>query len=183
MTRVLVLVSSSEGQTAKIGRRIAGHLHAAGVRVALRDVAGRDAGAHLASCDGIVIGGAIHYGHHAESLRRFVKEHRALLGTRHSAFFSVSLSAASPTRDEAAVKAHLAEFLKTTQWTPDLSASFAGAIRNSMYGFVKGLMVRLTLARAGRTETGDHEYTDWKAVESFAAAFARRLATPKRDAA
>ena len=137
--------------------------------------------ARLAGYDGIVIGSAIHYGHHAKPIRELVRSHRAILRTRHTAFFSVSLSAGGPHRDGAAAKRYLEEFTTETGWKPDLATSFAGAIRHSRYGLLKTLLVHLSLRKTGTPEAGDHEYTDWKAVAEFAAAFARRLATPARS--
>lgn len=183
MPSALVLVSSREGQAAKIARRIAEGLHQAHVQVALRDVARPDPAAHLARFDGIVIGGSIHYGHHAPALRELVKNHRTILRTRHSAFFSVSLAAGGPARNDEQARRYLEEFAATTGWSPDQAASFGGAVRPSKYGFLKALMVRITLARAGHVVAGEHEYTDWSAVEAFAGDFARRLAVGKRESA
>lgn len=181
MARVLVLFASEEGQAAKIARRIADLLRDRGMEVALRDCSKPDPAAHLASYDGVVIGSAIHYGHHAKQIRNLVKNNRAILNTRHTAFFSVSLSAGGPHRDAAASKRYLEEFSAESGWKPDLSASFAGAVRHSRYGFFKTLLVHLSLRKTGTPEPGDHEYTDWKAVSGFTEAFARRLASPVRD--
>lgn len=180
MPKALVTFASEDGQTSKIAARIADLLRAQGVEVAVRDGAKAHAGSHLASFDGVVIGSAIHLGHHAKALLDMVKEHRAILRTRHTALFSVSLSAGGPNRDLALARQYLDEFTAQTGWKPDQAASFAGAIRHSRYGILRTLMVHLSLRKSGAPETGDHEYTDWKAVEGFADSFAKRLATPKR---
>jgi menaquinone-dependent protoporphyrinogen oxidase len=181
MARVLIIVASEDGQTARIAKRIAEVLHGLGEQVALRDIAGADAGERLAHYDGVMIGSSIHFGHHAKRIRALVTEHRAILGTRHTAFFSVSLSAGGPNRDAAAAKRYLEEFNAETGWKADQTASFAGAVRHSRYGFVRTLQMHLSLRKSGTPETGDHEYTDWTAVTAFAEAFAKRLAVPKRD--
>lgn len=181
MARVLVIFASEEGQAAKIARRIAEHIREAGYEVALRDATKPDPGANLAAYDGVVIGSAIHYGHHAKPVLALVKDHRAILHTRHTAFFSVSLSAGGPHRDPAAAKSYLESFTAQADWKPDVATSFAGAIRHSRYGILKTILVRLSLRKSGSPpEPGDHEYTDWKAVADFAEAFAKRVATPKR---
>ncbi len=180
MARVLVLFASEEGQTAKIARRIADQLRDRGMEVALRDSSTPDPAAHLAGYDGVVIGSAIHYGHHAKQIRDLVRNHRAILNTRHTAFFSVSLSAGGPHRDAAASKRYLEEFSAESGWKPDLSATFAGALRHSHYGILKTLLVRLSLRKSGPPQAGDHEYTDWNAVSRFVDAFATRLAAPGR---
>ena len=180
MTRVLVVYASEEGQTSRIARRLGELFSARGMEVAVRDCTQADAAERLASFDGVVIGSAIHYGHHAKQVREFVKDHRAILKTRHTAFFAVSLSAGGPSRDLAVARSYLEEFAAETDWKSDQAASFAGAIQNSRYGIIKTLLVRLALRKAGAPESGDHEYTDWKAVEAFAEAFGKRLANPKR---
>jgi menaquinone-dependent protoporphyrinogen oxidase len=180
MPKVLVIYASEEGQTSKIAVRIGELLRARGAEVALRDGAKPGAGEHLASYDGVVVGSSIHLGHHAKALVELVKKHRATLGSRHTALFSVSLSAGGPSRDLAAAKGYLEDFGAQTGWKPDQAASFAGAIRHSRYGFLRTLLLHLSMRKSGAPETGDHEYTDWKAVDAFAEAFANRLAAPKR---
>lgn len=180
MPKALIVFATEDGQTAKVASRLAEALAAAGVEVALRDCARGDAGAHLAAYDGVVIGSGIHFGHAAKPLLALVKGHRAVLATRHTAFFSVSLSAGGPNRDPDAAKRHLAQFSEETGLQPDLSASFAGAIRHSRYGFLRTILAHFSLRKTGLPEPGDHEYTDWKAVGAFADAFAKRLASPKR---
>jgi menaquinone-dependent protoporphyrinogen oxidase len=180
MPKVLVIFASEEGQTSKIAVRIGELLRERGAEVTLRDGAKPGATERLASFDGVVVGSSIHLGHHAKALLDLVKEHRAILGSRHTALFSVSLSAGGPSRDLAAAKGYLEDFSAQTGWKADQSASFAGAIRHSRYGILRTLMVHLSLRKSGAPQTGDHEYTDWKAVEAFADAFAKRLAAPKR---
>lgn len=181
MTRVLILYASEEGQTRKIATRVAELLARKHIDVHLRDATKANAASHLATFDGVVIGASIHYGRHAKTVADFVAEHRAILHTRHTAFFSVSLSAGGPNFDREGARRYLAEFFEATDWTPDQSAVFAGAIRHSRYSLARTIMVRLSLMRTGVPEPGDHEYTDWHAVESFAGAFLRRLATPTRE--
>lgn len=180
MARVLILYSSQEGQTARIAARLSVYLRGHGIETEVRDAGRPGADEHLAAFDGVIIGAAIHFAHHAKEVGDLVRTHRAILATRHSAFYSVSLSAGGPSRDLAAAKGYLAEFFAGTGWTPDQSATFGGAIRHSRYGFVKTILVNLSLRKRSGTEPGDHEYTDWKAVEAFAGAFARRVAVPKR---
>lgn len=180
MPRVVIISASEEGQASKVALRIGELLRERGVEVTLRDATEPEAGARLASFEGVVIGSSIHFGHHSKAVADLVKEHRAILGSRHTAFYSVSLSAGGPSRDAAAARRYLEEFSAQTGWKPDQSASFAGAIRHSRYGILRTLMVHLSLRKSGAPETGDHEYTDWNAVAAFAEAFAKRLEAPKR---
>lgn len=181
MQSVLILYASEEGQTRKIATRVAELLVRRRIDVHLRDASKANAAARLATFDGVVIGASIHYGQHAKVVASFVTEHRAILHTRHTAFFSVSLSAGGPNFDREGARKYLDDFFEDTDWKPDQSAAFAGAIRHSRYSLVRTVMVGLSLMKSGVPEPGDHEYTDWKAVEAFADAFARRLATPNRE--
>ena len=180
MARAVIIFASEEGQTSKIALRVGDLLRERGVQVDIRDSSIPGAGEKLASYDAVVIGSAIHYGHHGKPIRELVKSHRAILSSRHTAFFSVSLSAGGPSRDLAAARSYLESFTAETGWKPDQAASFAGAIRHSQYGILKTLMVRMSLRKSGAPEAGDHEYTDWNAVTAFVDAFAKRLAVPKR---
>ena len=180
MARVVIIFASEEGQTSKIALRMSELLRERGVQAEIRDNSIPGAGEKLAGYDGVVIGSAIHYGHHGKKIQELVKSHRAILASRHTAFFSVSLSAGGPSRDPATAKGYLETFTAETGWKPDQAASFAGAIRHSQSGIFRTLMVRLSLRKSGAPESGDHEYTDWNAVAAFAEAFAKRLASPKR---
>jgi menaquinone-dependent protoporphyrinogen oxidase len=115
---------------------------------------------------GVIVGASVHYGHHPAWLARLLRR-KGLRGPK-SAFFSVSLGAK---------ERYATRFLRRARWKPDLVAVFAGALPYSKYGPVKRLVVRAFAAIAGHdTDTSrDYEYTDWKAVERFAAAFSEAL--------
>lgn len=163
LSAVLVVYSSIEGHTARIAQRVAEVLRSAGHRVDLLP-----AGPYLARSDyaGVIVGASVHYGHHPANLGRWLKT--AGLGGRPSAFFSVSLGA----------KEHYAtKFLRRAGWRPQLTAVFRGALQYSKYGPIKRRVVQAFAAVAGHdTDTSrDYDYTDWKAVDSFATAFSAML--------
>ena len=58
-----------------------------------------------------------------------------------------------------------------------MTASFAGALKYSVYGPIKRrVMIVFVGLGGGNTDTSkDYEYTDWNAVERFADAYAQRL--------
>ena len=84
-----------------------------------------------------------------------------------SAFFSVCLTAADDTDESrAATRAYIDDFAERTGWTPDRTATFAGALQYREYDFVTRLLMRV-----GHHETDasrDHDYTDRNAVERWA---------------
>jgi menaquinone-dependent protoporphyrinogen oxidase len=162
MPDALVLYASVEGQTARIAERIAAGLRSRGHRV---DVA-RAGPADLSRYQGIIVGASVHYGHHPAALARALRAAR--LPSAKTAFFSVSLGAK---------ERYATRFLRKARWHPQLVAVFAGALKYSMYGPLKRVVVRVFAAIAGHdTDTSrDYEYTDWDAVDAFAAAFSSQL--------
>ena len=175
MSRVLMLYATTEGHTARIAQRIAHRLRDEGNSV---DVCGADsvsAVPELADYDRVIIGASIHYGHHPDYLRALIRRHRVELTSRPGAFFSVSLSAGGPGAKPMAAQRYLETFLRQTEWRPRQTASFAGALLYSRYGFFKKLMMRMIVGMAGgdTDTTRDYEYTDWDAVEGFADEFIR----------
>lgn len=174
MSRILLYYASVEGQAALIAERIAQTLRKHGHGV---DMLPADAQAEFASYDGVIIGASIHYGHHPAPLRKLVRHQREVLAARQNAFFSVSLSAGGPRPKPAAAQRYIDKFLRRTGWQPQLVASFAGAVKYSVYGPIKRrVMIVFVGLGGGETDTSrDYEYTDWDAVERFAGAFAQRL--------
>jgi menaquinone-dependent protoporphyrinogen oxidase len=168
---VLVAYATTEGHTRTIAERIADVTTQRGATVTLVDVADPPADLDVASYDAVVVGGSIHAGHHQDALSRFVAAHRDALERAPSAFFSVSLTAASDDAESRrVVDDYLVEFLNDVAWTPDRTASFAGALKYSEYGVFKRLLMRRIARGFGgdADASRDYEYTDWDAVERFA---------------
>ena len=175
MAVIHILYSSGEGQTAKIARRIGGILQARGHRA---HVAPLDEYPQLVAADGYIIGSSIHMGRYPEILKQLVDENRRQLESVPNAFFSVSLSAASAdAQNRANAPMYIQTLLDETGWKPLLTGNFAGALRYTVYGFVKRqIMKRIFGKQENATDTShDYEYTDWAAVEEFADRFARRV--------
>jgi menaquinone-dependent protoporphyrinogen oxidase len=177
MTRILLLYSTIEGQTARIAERVARTLRQRGYGVEVLPADTTQTDLDPAAYDGVIVGASIHYGHHPAYLRALIRRHRAALAARPCAFFSVSLSAGGPRPKPAAAQRYLDKFLRRTRWQPQLTASFAGAVKYSMYGPIKRrVMIVFVGLGGGETDTTrDYEYTDWDAVDRFADAYAQRL--------
>lgn len=175
MARVLVCYGTSEGQTAAVAERMADVLEAAGHEPTLVHLAHPPDVLEPDTYDGIVVGASIHLGSHQSYVETFVREHRATLNRRPSAFFSVSLTAAHDDPEDRSPATELLEaFLDETGWDPDATLAVAGALTYSEYGLLERFVMRRIARRAGGdTDTSrDYEYTDWEAVESFAREFA-----------
>jgi menaquinone-dependent protoporphyrinogen oxidase len=93
---VPVLFASTEGQTALIAIRLAAVLHEHGLDSQAIDVSTPEAEAiDWSRVHGALVGASLHMGRHQKSAAHFVHEHAAHLNAVPSAFFSVSLAAAS----------------------------------------------------------------------------------------
>lgn len=178
MARVLILYSSFDGQARRIAGRIGDVLARAGHLALLRSADAPAAEGEIAASDGVVVGGAIRYGHYAPSLERLVRRNAGVIASRPDAFFSVCLSAGGPGARPATAQGYVGGFLERTGWRPRHSASFAGALPYSRYNPFIRLMMRLIVGVAGgETDASrDYEYTDWPAVERFAGEYAATLA-------
>ena len=180
MPRILLLYATTEGQTERIAGRIAHMLRERGHSVDMLPADTNKPALEPAAYDAVMIGASIHYGHHPAYLLELVRRQRNALAARPCAFFSVSLSAGGPRPKLAAAQRYIDKFMRKTGWQPELIASFAGALKYSLYGPIKRrvMIVFMTLG-GGETDTSrDYEYTDWDAVDRFANAYAQRLKQP-----
>ena len=169
--KLLVVFATVHGQSALIADRIADEAIAAGAAATVRDI--RNASpADLARCDSIVIVASVQFGRHARSVERFVKRNLARLGSLHSAFISVSGSAARPeTRPEA--ETVVRKFFAAAGWSPDEYQLAGGAVTFTRYNPLLRFMIKRIYAGRGMTmdTKRDYDYTDWDAVRRFARAF------------
>ena len=184
MSRVLLIHASFDGQTRKIAERVRQVLASAGHAVTLCSAGEGEPAFALERYDAVMVGAGIRYGHHSRALERRVREHRAHLYDRPNGFFSVCLSAGGPGAKPEVARGYIDDFCSRTGWVPAHCTSFAGALRYREYNpFIRMLMRFIVGMAGGNTDTSrDYEYTDWQAVERFAAGFAAQLGPPGRSA-
>lgn len=171
MSSFLILYGTGEGQTAKIAERIEATISERGHQVSAIDVRDRPDSLTLDVYDAVVVGASIHVGKHQDTIRDFVSENRDALSGIPTAFFQVSLSSADEEKREEAA-GYVESFIMETGWHPDRIGQFGGALRFSEYGFLKRLMMKQIakdLLTEMREPNGDIEFTDWGAVDAFAA--------------
>jgi menaquinone-dependent protoporphyrinogen oxidase len=168
---VPVLFTSIEGQTALIAIRLATVLHEHGFDSEAIDMAGPDA-ARLdwTRVRGALVGASIHRQKHQPAAGTFVHAHVADLNRMPSAFFSVSLSAASKNPHEVQAAEQLARaFPAAHNWRPHKIVSVAGRLAYREYGFFIRLVMKWIARKEGApTDTSrDYELTDWKVVDQL----------------
>jgi len=174
--KLLVIFATVYGQSAFIADRIADEASAAGTAATVRDVRNVTR-TDLQRCDSVVIVASVQFGRHARAVERFVKRNRDRLASLHSAFVSVSGSAARPeARPEAETVAR--KFFAATGWTPDEYQLIGGAVKFTQYNPFLRFMIKRMYARRGMTldTKRNYDYTDWDAVRRFARAFVTEAA-------
>lgn len=178
MSRILIAYGTTEGHTARISEFIAENLKQQGHDVAILDSHRSSGKMDIGQYDGVIVGASIHAGKHDRHVRDFVKANLSFLERLPSAFYSVSLTAASPQEeDKALVDGLVHKFFDETGWHPGKVGIFAGALLYTRYGLVKRMLIKMIVKRqGGDTDTSrDYIYTDWGGVSEFARAFAATI--------
>jgi menaquinone-dependent protoporphyrinogen oxidase len=169
--KILALYGSSYGQAEAVLQRIGHLLEEQGnvVTVIKGDALPRDL--VLEEFDAVIMAASIIMGRYQSYIRKFAQRYAAQLNALPTAFVSVNghASESSPEWRSAAQK-YVRHFLAATGWQPHWTATFSGALRYSRYGpFVLWMMKIISRSTGGPTDTKrDYEFTDWKAVETFA---------------
>jgi menaquinone-dependent protoporphyrinogen oxidase len=176
---VPVFFATSEGQTRRIATRLASVLHDLGLESRAIDVARRDASEFdWSHVRGAIVGASLHAGRHQKAAERFVKAHAVDLTNVPSAFFSVSLSAASKNAKEVVAANKLARaFPIACGWMPARIVTLAGRLAYQQYGFfIRWVMKRIARKEGAPTDTSrDYEMTNWADVDALARDIARRV--------
>jgi menaquinone-dependent protoporphyrinogen oxidase len=176
----LIVYGTTEGQTRKIsefaGERIKSCGHNATVTDATSDLA-RDL--KLRGFDGVIIAASLHIGMYQAAVEHFVRSRHDSLNGMRTAFFAVSLAAAS--RDPAdltGVEKCVDRFLTATSWRPGDVHHIVGAFRYTRYDFFKRWAMKMVAHDKGvSTDTShDLELTDWVEVASITDDFVAKVA-------
>lgn len=179
MARILIVYGTTEGQTRKIAERLAAELGQLGQAVEVRDATTVAEPLSEGAFDAVVIGASVHQGRHQAAVEHLVQANREVLERLPTAFFSVSLVAASPdAEDRKDAQDLIAAFCAKTGWQPSLTRSIAGALQYTEYDFLKRWIMKL-IARhyGGPTDSSrDYEFTDWDDVARLAREFAQLVA-------
>lgn len=169
MSEILILYSTTDGQTLKICQRLQQVIEQGSHKVTVLAI-GEAGTLDLEAFDKIVIGASIRYGKHHAEVTDFIARNQALLDNRPNAFFSVNLVARKPGKDRPESNPYLQRFLKRISWKPRQLAVFAGRLDYPRYSFWDRIVIQLIMRiTKGPTDpTSVVEYTDWQQVEAFA---------------
>lgn len=174
MARILIVYSTTDGHTLRICDRLRGLLEPQGHQVTLVPVA-QAADAELASYDRIVVGASIRYGKHRPAVVDFIERNTELLNRKASAFFSVSVVARKPAKNQPHTNPYVRKLLRRIAWRPRAIGVFAGKIDYPRYDFVDRTIIRFIMLLTGGPTDPESvvEFTDWRQVEAFGDLIAR----------
>lgn len=169
--KTIILYLTRDGQTKKIAQRIANQIPDC-VLISLRDQA-LISSTDFTKFDQIIIGASIRYGHFDPLLEKFIAQHFNILNQKHSAFFSVNLTARKPNRNTPQTNTYTRKLLTRIAWQPNKVEVFAGALRYPRYTWFDRFMIRfiMTITKGDTNTQHEYEYTDWQKVDHFAHTF------------
>jgi menaquinone-dependent protoporphyrinogen oxidase len=175
MNSIPVFYATTDGHTRRIAETIAAILRERGFDSEPCELSAATRSPDWINIRGAIVGASLHAGRHQRAAADFIARQARHLNARPSAFFSVSLTAASADFSKVDVARGIAtKFVQDAGWQPRRIACVAGKLAYTQYGFFKRFMMRrISKAEGGPTDTSrDYDFTDWAAVRDFA----RRLA-------
>lgn len=168
MKTVLVLCSSTDGQTRKICDRLRQIMQDAGDMVMLTMI--EDAReVSPADYQMAVVGARIRYGRTDARVIEYANRHAATLNAMPSAYFSVNIVARKSEKNRPETNPYVQAFLRRVAWRPDMLEVFAGKLDYPRYGVLDRMIIRFIMwLTHGPTEPDAVvEFTDWQRVEAF----------------
>jgi menaquinone-dependent protoporphyrinogen oxidase len=174
MARVLIAYSTTDGHTREICSRLAGIIGQQAHQVTLAPLSEVVDGS-LESYDTIVIGASIRYGRHRPAVVDFIERNAGVLNRKASAFFSVSVVARKPAKNQPHTNPYVRKLLRSIAWRPREVGVFAGKIDYPRYGTLDRLIIRFIMWLTGGPTDPEAvvEFTDWRQVEAFGDLIAR----------
>lgn len=170
--KVLIVYGTVEGHTGKIAQFVEQKAQAMGHDVVMVDTVRRRAEVALDDVDRVVLAASVHERRHPQEFEVFVTALRDQLNKRKTLMLSVSLSAAFDNGMEEA-QDYLTEMKMRTDFTPDAEMLVAGAVKTGSYDYFESQIVRHVVLndRDYDPGQGDHEFTDWNALEETLGSF------------
>ena len=170
---ILIAYATTEGQTQKIAKFIAGLLADGGHQVQVHDVCEPSGGLTVSAYDKVIVAGSVHSGKHQSDLQLFVFANRDRLNDLSGMLVSVSLAAAFPDTAEEA-RGYVGTFLEAAQWRPAQTVLVAGAVKPGTYDWFQqsALLEGDLAAHLDEDLSGTKEFTDWEDLKQKVTVFA-----------
>lgn len=175
MTHILIVYGTTDGHTRKIAQVVAENLRAQRCSVDVLDAAGMLRRLSPESYDGVIVAASVHIGDYQRTVANWVRTHAQMLNLLPTAFLSVCLAVVEQgTKPRQEVLRIMRRFLERCGWRPTITKMVAGALPYTRYGWLKRLMMKRIVAKAGgdTDTTRDYEYTDWNDLRTFSRDFA-----------
>ena len=159
MPRLLVLFGTTDGHTAKVADFLGRELRALGATVDVIDAATGSPKAQ--DYDGVIVAASVHIGDYQRPVVKWVRAHAPALGVVPTAFLSVCLgileTGVKPRQELLRI---MRRFLDRAGWRPTITKMVAGALPWTRYGWLKRVMMKRIVAKAGRDidTSRDYEY-------------------------
>jgi menaquinone-dependent protoporphyrinogen oxidase len=168
MANILIIYSTTDGHTRKIGQRLVQVIEQQNHHVTLIPITDAEH-VELAAFDKLIVGASIRYGKHGKAVNDFISRHEQVLANKPSAFFSVNLVARKPEKCQPETNPYMQKFLQQIRWQPRALAVFAGKIDYQLYHFWDKQIIRLIMLMTHGPTRSDVaiEYTNWDQVEAF----------------
>lgn len=165
MPNTLILYSTTDGHTLNICERINTDLNEKADVIKLDEHTRVDLNLYKT----IIIGASIRYGKHQNVVNDFIKKYRAVLDTKKTVFFSVSLVARKENRNTPEKNKYVQKFLTQLSWQPTLTWVLAGKLNYPIYGILDKWMIRFIMwMTKGPTHLKTVKvFTDWDSVKAF----------------
>jgi menaquinone-dependent protoporphyrinogen oxidase len=170
MDSILLVYQSRMGHTARVARRIAESIDAAGGRCHLMPV--NEAiyeGVDWDLADTVVVGAPVIYGTYHKNVFRFVTENQAELDSRPNSFFNVSVVARNPEKATVEGNRYMQKFLELSPWRPKDLKVIAGKVDYPSWSWYDTLMIQLIMKMTKGPTDRDAviDYTDWDEVRAY----------------
>lgn len=168
MKRVLIVCSSTDGQTRRICERLRDIVHGGGDEVTLAMI---DEAAELtpAPYQLAVVGARIRYGRTDRRVIAYANRYAAVLNAMPSAFFSVNIVARKAEKSRPESNPYVQKFLRRVSWRPRWLEVFAGKLDYPRYGPLDRQIIRfiMWLTKGPTDRHAVVEFTDWTQVQRF----------------
>jgi menaquinone-dependent protoporphyrinogen oxidase len=122
-----------------------------------------------------VVGASIRYGRHRPAVVDFIERNAEVLNRKASAFFSVSVVARKPAKNQPHTNPYVRKLLSRIAWRPRAVGVFAGKIDYPRYDAIDRAVIRFIMLLTGGPTDPEAvvEFTDWRQVKAFGELIAR----------